>query len=235
MTTAAQVKKAVKPLLDRHPDLAISDRWIIVKPVRHIVRGLIIDRTRDRDVFNPRWCVMHLFDVRRTIFLNWGFEIYQPQKKGLWLWSNSTSVPTLLGVIEEDVLPKLRAIQTISDLVARLPEIWRYIGDTRDPPLSFWPDTKVIFDVALGDLDAARKPCADRIPNIDPETYFKGDEEDHATVRRLKELCARLAADDRNGLAALLHDWEATTVKNLKLEHLWEPTPFPLELLDSGG
>jgi hypothetical protein len=35
---------------------------------------------------------------------------------------------------------------------------------------------------------------------------------------------------DRAGLARLLHSWEAETVKNFKIEHLWEPTPFPLEL-----
>ena len=49
-------------------------------------------------------------------------------------------------------------------------------------------------------------------------------------LRRLRELCARLMADDRAGLARLLHEWEAQTVKNFKIEHLWEPTPFPLEL-----
>jgi hypothetical protein len=27
----------------------------------------------------------------------------------------------------------------------------------------------------------------------------------------------------------LLHEWQAETVKNFKVEHIWEPTPFPLE------
>ena len=44
------------------------------------------------------------------------------------------------------------------------------------------------------------------------------------------QLCARLAEDDRAGLARLLHEWEAYTVKNFKIEHLWESIPFPLEL-----
>ena len=62
------------------------------------------------------------------------------------------------------------------------------------------------------------------------EETYGCDDDDKAQLRRLKELCRRLAADDRAGLAALLHDWEAQTVRNLKIEHLWEPTPFPLEL-----
>jgi hypothetical protein len=46
----------------------------------------------------------------------------------------------------------------------------------------------------------------------------------------LRALCAALAANDRAGLAKLLHEWEALTVKNLRIEHLWQPTAFPLEL-----
>jgi hypothetical protein len=91
------------------------------------------------------------------------------------------------------------------------------------------------LDIALGNLDAARKPCAERVPDLRGETYYFGDADDHATVARLKELCARYQAGNRQGLAALLHEWEATTVKNLKIEHLWEPTPFPLELAGDAG
>ncbi len=32
-------------------------------------------------------------------------------------------------------------------------------------------------------------------------------------------------------MAKLLHEWEAQTVRNLKIEHLWEPTPFPLDMM----
>jgi len=53
-----------------------------------------------------------------------------------------------------------------------------------------------------------------------------------AENRRLRELCAKLADDDRAGLARLLHAWEAYTVRNFKIEHLWQPTPLPLELAE---
>ena len=50
------------------------------------------------------------------------------------------------------------------------------------------------------------------------------------------ELCPMLAANDRAGMARLLHQWEAYTVEKLKIGHIYEPTPFPLELmpLDEG-
>ncbi len=54
------------------------------------------------------------------------------------------------------------------------------------------------------------------------------DEYDRIT----KELCPLIAANDRPGLARLLHGYEAQSVKNLKLEKFWEPTPFPIEQAD---
>ena len=32
-------------------------------------------------------------------------------------------------------------------------------------------------------------------------------------------------------MARLLHQWEAYTVEQLKIGHIYEPTPFPLELM----
>jgi hypothetical protein len=45
------------------------------------------------------------------------------------------------------------------------------------------------------------------------------------------ELCPLLGANDRAGMARLLHQWEAYTVEKLKIGHIYEPTPFPLELM----
>ena len=42
---------------------------------------------------------------------------------------------------------------------------------------------------------------------------------------------ALLANDDRAGLIRMLHEWEAASVKYLKIEHLWKPSPFPIELM----
>lgn len=96
-----------------------------------------------------------------------------------------------------------------------------------------WPQCKIIVDGALGDLDAARSIYKQDLPrwSVDQPHY---DEDDKAENCRLREPCARLAAADRAGLARLLHEWEAYTVKNLKIEHLWAPTLFPLELADDG-
>lgn len=44
---------------------------------------------------------------------------------------------------------------------------------------------------------------------------------------------AAAAANDKAELARILHEWEAKSAKRLKLESIWERTPFPLEAQSS--
>jgi len=53
MTTVRQVMKLLTPLLKRHDDLYLNDRWLIVKPVRHVLRGILIERTGEAGRFRP--------------------------------------------------------------------------------------------------------------------------------------------------------------------------------------
>jgi hypothetical protein len=224
MTTVAQVRRLVKPLLDRNTDLELVGRWIFVKPVRHFARSILIDRTLDPAEFQPKWAVVHLFQVRRSFSLDWGEELYNEASanRGPWRMVDPATSSALLDQIEERVLPILRAMKTLDDYLAFVS------GHLFRHKLFNWPDAKIIVDVALGDLDAARKICVDHIHQW-PVDNPAHDEDSRQKFHRLHELCARLKADDRPGLAQLLHEWEARTVRNLKIEHLWERTPFPLE------
>jgi hypothetical protein len=72
MTTAADVRRMVQPLVSRHADLALVGRWIFVKPVEHFARGILIDRTAYKEQFRPRWAVTHLFEIQHFLPLSWG-------------------------------------------------------------------------------------------------------------------------------------------------------------------
>jgi hypothetical protein len=221
MTTVAQIKRALKPLLQKHEDLVLERDLLVVIPVNHVLRGILIERTGAADRFKPRWFVIHLFEYQTWMRLSWGHELFR-RSHGLWFWSNPASIPVLFEEIEQNALPKLRAIQTLEDFVAFVTAHPRS-HHLADPP------TKLVVDVALGELESAREICNGFLPKYTEATYGR-DAEDKMQFRNLKELCRGLALDDRAGLAALLHETEAQTVKNLKLEHLWQPSPFPLEL-----
>jgi hypothetical protein len=222
MTTLAQTKRVLKPFLGSHPEFELVQRALVIRPIHHVVRQVLIGRTSQADLFRPVYCVMHLFEVKSSIFLNWGSEIYKPEK-GSWRWSDQSSIPRLIDLIETVALPQIKPIGTIEDLIDFVDK------HPMRHHLFCQPLTKLLFDTALGDLNSARQICAEFFANRTEATYGR-DAEDKMQFRRLKELCRRLALDDRAGLAALLHEWEAQTVKNLKLEHLWQPSPFPLEL-----
>lgn len=225
MTTVAQVRKMVKPLLERHSDLALVGRWIFVKPVHHFARAVLIDRYSNPLSFNPCWAVVHLFEWQRFFPLSWGEPLCNEAsaRPGVWLLSEPGVDAALHAEIEGKALSALRAIETLDDFLAYVSN--HYFRHH----LYEWASTRIIVETALGDLEAARATAAENLAQWsqpDPEC----DEEDRAECARLCTLCARLKADDRAGLAQLLHEWEAATVRNLKIEHIWQPTPFPLEL-----
>src|SRR5581483_10676377 len=223
MTTAAQIKELVKPLVERHSDLALVGRWIFVKPVHHFGRAILIDRTSDPGEFNPRYAVIHLFEWRRSFSLSWGDYLYDERslRPGIRRINAPDAASSLFEQIETKALPLLRAMKTLDDYL-------RYVDQHLFRHHLFdWPECRIIVETALGDLGAARKTSeAHRV--LWSDVMRRVDRDGRDEFERVLKLSALLAADDRKGLAALLHEWEAATVKNLKIEHLWGPTPFPL-------
>ena len=225
MTTAAQVKKLVQPLLERHADLALVGRWIFLKPVHHFARTILIDRTIGPEYFNPQWAVVHLFGWRRFFPLDWGELLYNmtSSRPGLWGISEPDIGTSLCREIETRALPLLRAMDSLDKYI-------EFVSRHKFRHKMFdWPDVRIVIEVALGDLDAARTTAEQNLGYWSAD-HPENDDEARDKYQRLRKLCSRLADHDRYGLAALLHQWEAATVKNLKLEKLWQPTLLPFEL-----
>lgn len=220
MTTVSQVRKAVAPLLQRNLDLALVGRVIVVKPVRHVLRGVCIGRSLDADLFVPAWFVMSMFKPNDYVALNWGDRIYRPDP-GRWDVNDAQASPRMCAEIERVALPLLRTIRTIDDLM-QFPS--RKISSNK----CFYLDRreKIYFDVACGNVKSARKLCALLAEQASTAEVDWQREDNDKIVKSLGPL---LAANDRAGLAQALRDCEAYSAKKLKLEKLWEPTPFPLE------
>ena len=221
MTTVRQVKKLLTPFAVGHDDLELVGRWLYLKPVRHLLRGVVIDRTGEAARFRVFWATMSLCEPRHSLPLNWGGQVY-PNR--LWQWSNPSLEEDLYQAIEEQALPALRAIQTLDDFFTFASNRERF---------GLWPFDlftlhRVGVDCARGDLESARAGCAELKSGLsrwqDPDLSEEFD-------RVSGELCPLLAANDRAGMARLLHQWEAYTVEKLKIGHIYEPTPFPLEMM----
>jgi hypothetical protein len=209
LTTIADVKRAMMPLLERHDDLALVGRMLIIKPVRHVLRFICIDRRSSPYIFVPDTAVNLSFLEFTDWSLSGGRTLYIHQR--LWDIRDTESIELLRNMIEDEALPELRNINSIDDFVAyrsKDPQNARY----------FVADHYLLTVIAIaeGELDKA-------ILIIDAAL---------SDGRQLKEprFYPALIARDRIALANFLHECEASTIKTLKLEKYWEPAPFPLEL-----
>ena len=223
MTTARHIMNLVAPLLQRHEDLALVGNMVIVKPLHHLLRGIMIDRTGEAARCRPRWIVTELFAKHDHVPLGIGELLHR--QSGLWRLADPDVSEALVEVAERNALPMLRSIATIREYVA--------LAIPDDPRARrYYAAAHVLYLFALGDLDSAREILANEEQASDfwtPRLRRLGLGE------RLTERGDRLDANDRCKLAALLHEWEAYTVDKLKLGDIWEKTPFPLECPPASG
>ncbi|ATU92078.1 hypothetical protein [Phyllobacterium zundukense] len=51
MTTISQARKALQPVLAHNPDLVLMGRFLIIKPVHHMLKGIFLDRSSIKNQF----------------------------------------------------------------------------------------------------------------------------------------------------------------------------------------
>ena len=221
MTTARQIRKLAEPLVARHSDLVFLENRLMLKPVRHVLRGVLFERSGEARRFYPTWFVMHSFQPLRSFADTWTERI-RHHGHNTWAWDDPLMPADFHAVIEEQTLPFLRGIKTLDDFVA-LTGRDRFLLNSLDA----FPLRKVVVDAARGDFDAARSICATLLTG---RTMWSAPDLREAFSMIVDALCPLLAVEDRTGLAQQLREWEAYTTGNLRIELICEPTPFPLEL-----
>lgn len=224
MTTVAQVRQMFRPIVNNHPYLRETEvRFYNITPISHLVSGLFIERSYDKDYFSPYMIVTSLFRPRANIyFANGNYVNYiNPIRSKSWIWSDPESLSEAIEMIETVALPKLMFYGTVEGY-ASLP--------VRDHWIHYEPrEDRMLVHIAMGDLDTARQIWREREPVYRDETFHPQSLQ-HRWQGQLAAVAEPLHAGDRPALARILHDWEAANVRRMKIERYWEPTPFPLEL-----
>ena len=221
MTTLRQVNRLLKTFTGSHSDLSLVGRWLYLKPVRHLLRGILIERIGDASRFRVWSAVAPLCEPEEFFPLNWA-TIVRPTSD--WSWNNPDLQKQLYASLEEQALPQLRAITSLDDFVTFADSSERFSLTA----FRYYHLRSLGVDAARGALEGARKTCAELVGG---RTKWSAPSMREEFDRVTGELCPLLAANDRAGMAKLLHQWEAYTVEKLKIDHIYEPTPFPLELM----
>lgn len=215
MTSAKkEVQAFVAPLLSRHPDMELIGRAIVLKPVHHLLRIIYIDRTSSAHVCQPHWGVSGLWTRHESWPLGQGDRLFGA---GIWHLLRPELPSLLVDIVEKDALAKLEAAKTIRDYVA--------LSMPSEPYKIRFVAAYVRHLLVLGELDEARAI----LKTDERAKWWLGQLNQLGIKDRLMDLGNDLGHDDRLVLARHFHECEAYSVGKLKIGHLWERTPFPLE------
>lgn len=237
MSTAAQVAQIVQPFLERHEDFALVGRSVILRPVTHVMRRFFIDRTSGKGYIQPNWSVSAMFGPPPNYRIGAGTRLVQ----GVGDVDRPETQVRLLAEMELITSDILRGGEDM--------DAWPALAWKAEPVFGPGPMTFAMPLIAKGAFAEAVPYVAEVLAHIDAgveerilavkkhrspdsrparmDDYLLGRAlEAQRGYRALHDL---LRAGDAVGLAAQLHAWEAAYVKVEKVEHLWEPSPFPFE------
>ena len=220
MTTHKQMKTLFVAVRQRWPELALVKPWMVVlKPVGRIIRGVMMDRTSNADRANQDWFVGCTCSASR--FLPIAYGRFQPADFATSYWSHPRHQETFIELIGDEILPLLKSVETIEDLLAfRHPQDMWWRGAVEDGII------RMSLYAALGRFDVVEDE-AQKIVAIDPTGQFWRKRP--AYVRALDELWPLTRSGDAQAVAALLHDWARQFVDAYGLQAVYEQQPFCFE------
>jgi len=222
VTTKKQIKWLLDQLLARNDDLFGIGPYVIVRPLRHVIKTISIDRTSTADCPNFFWSIGHAFRPFTSLqgicveqfYLSHG----APRR-----WSESGMADAFIETVEQRILPMLRNVETIPDMfcVEGEPRSFEY-----DAALFHIPYLMLV-QAALGQFDDA-KASLDEM-KASPRTSMRWREREYNYA--VDNLGPLVLAGDRAGIARLLRQWESEFVAWSGLEAIYEQTHFPLEFM----
>ena len=205
-TRPADIKRYLKPLLEQRDDLVLVGRHLFIRPVRHLMRGAFFHRTSDKFSFGVFRMVKPLYQPPDSIDYESGgvggdWRVWQPHFQ-----------PLLMTMLAEDAFARVGPITTFNDFAEHL---------SKNRARSYITTDQLERITALQLAGKADRATA-YVERLERSVETDRDR-DHIRahwkqVSNVSALCEQLRAK------------EAATAQAMKLKHIWEPSPFPVEL-----
>lgn len=200
-TRPADLKRYLKSLLKQRSDLVLIDRMLLIRPVRHILRGVFLDRTGDKYHFRMWPYLNSLWHP------NPGLDTFRYLDPHLWYVWQPHFETLLIDTLGQDIFAPFGAVTNLEEFADALPDD-RFYG------------TRVSALLLAG----ARERAEEVVRNV--ETHKEQNTHWQQWAKAQRDLLARDIAE----VCAAYHAVEAETVKSMKLDSIWEPSPFPVEV-----
>jgi hypothetical protein len=231
MATGGEIKKLLRPLLARRSDLVYWRRTICFVPFTRYLRGVTFvlpaySKSTPMACFANQLCNgSHGLD---------GASFESARIPEDWKDDVEGTSRRLCDELEKDLLPKIEPVTSFEEHLKRFPES-ESLGAYKMSDKSRGIDFQFACNACTrGDFDGAE---AAMIELLDPNTFILGvpeivTEEHRFSMMRQERMAyfVKTLRKGRTEVLTLLHDWEAFSVKSMKLEKYWKPLPFPCEL-----
>jgi hypothetical protein len=201
-TRPADIKRYLKPLLELRSDLVVVGRMLLIRPVRHFLRGVLFD-ARDKYEFRLYRAIDPLYETPQID--DWNGRI----REGAWKVWQPHFAPLLLDVLATDIFEPWGQVITLEGFAAGT--IAHLGGRTT------WQTILALI------LAGEHEQAAEYERQLEDATPYEEEK-----VRRRTRW--EQVTSDIGSLCARLHAREAEIVRALKLEHIWERSPFPVEV-----
>lgn len=235
MTTATQVAQLTSPFLRRHPDFVLEKREIFRTPVRHLVVGFSFGPPHYKGHVDLYWRVEFLFSPPHFL-VGLGRQI---DGANGFLGEDPTLPARVLSEMERAASEVIVSGTSLDNILSVQQHINPSVGMSypsqalMSAALGKFPEACAVLekylDLNWADANAYGTPPSVVIGSKKWERRQRFKVQWLENLRNLDALRVMLAEEDPAPIAALLHEWEAMTVKVLKLERFWEPSPFPFE------
>jgi hypothetical protein len=216
-TRPADIKRYVKPLLELRSDLVLIDRLLLIRPVRHVLRGALLDRTSDKYSFRIWRYIKPLFSGNGSS-LGYGGDVH----RALWQVWQPHFQPLLFDVFQKDIFEQVGNLTTFDNFANELADTDRFM------------ETRVIALVLAGQPERAAEYIRE-IERSDPDFAWLDDYREYL-ARDISAVCAEF--HDREAKAAkelkLGDIWEPSPFpaelppekRDQVAEPLFVPTPW---------
>lgn len=206
-TQQAHIKRYLRSLLKQRSDLVLVGRDLLIRPVRHFLRGAVLDRTSNKYRFSVYRYLLPLY----AEFSHLGFskELGDPD---FLVWQPHFE-PLLIERLKDEVFEQLGRVTTLTEFTD-FTMTNRIIGGPSVLP------SRITNLVLAGERDLA----AEILRQVESDDGYDDDDK-----KQLRERWDLLSGDIET-VCAEFHAKEATLIKTMQLEHIWEPSPFPVEV-----
>lgn len=206
MTTAADVKRVTRLVLEREPGLILVKRTLILPPAGHYLRAFCLAALSAKDKFRIHYIVHPLYRLAADLSVGFGDYLYDDH--GPWLASDPRIGERIADTLLGEGMTRIKHVDNPEAFLeyCKTIEDYRAGGD--------WHT--FLTHLVLGRLDAAYHLGAEVLRRYYPHT----DRSRH-TRRFLQLMGGGQARIDR-----VLKSWEQTNARRLGIERYWK-SPWP--------